>query len=474
MIGKRFARHLDLQAKIGLVLLGVIVPTFVVVTIAQNKLTRPILEEDIRQIGEQSGGRLAAEIVSDRLLQLPKPTPVIEARVQEMLYTQPNIVRIDVIAKDPVTGTPRVVATNIEEDPEDKEVPPAAFDLVEQTASEYKVDENGVGFWDIHVPIEQKIPHSHSRILGAVHVVISTKLVGRFAITLWKATIAAAVFSMFALLLGLGYFLRKTIQNDRKLRQAETQNIQLTEQLHEAERQIMNTEKMAVMGQLTASFAHEIGTPLTAIGGHLQLLKDEIPGEKASSLDRVDIIDGQLQKIEGIVKSFLQSTAKPPSQRQLVDLNQIADKTLRILKPRTESMGVDVKRSYDRNLGPIRVVPLDLEQILLNLMNNSLDSMGSKREKSRAMLEVGTDLSNREGKQWAEISVYDTGEGIKKADLNNVLKPFFTTKPPGEGTGLGLTICQQLAHKYGGHLEIESKESQWTRVKLRLPYQANA
>ena len=91
--------------------------------------------------------------------------------------------------------------------------------------------------------------------------------------------------------------------------------------------------------------------------------------------------------------------------------------------------------------------------------------------KSRAILEVGTDISVRDGKQWAEISVYDTGEGIPKADLGKVLKPFFTTKPPGEGTGLGLAICQQLAHKYGGHLNIESKESAWTRVSVRLPYQ---
>jgi signal transduction histidine kinase len=278
---------------------------------------------------------------------------------------------------------------------------------------------------------------------------------------------------MFALIVGLWYFLRKTIQNDRKLRQAETQNLQLTEQLHETQRQLMTTEKLAVMGQLTASFAHEIGTPLTAIGGHLALLKDELPNESKSQLERVDVIDGQLQKIADIVKSFLQNTAKPPSQRQLVDLNQIADKTLRIVKPRTDALGVEVKRSYDRNMGPIRVVPLDLEQILLNLMNNSLDSIRSKGEKSRAILEVGTDISVKNGKQWAEIFVYDTGEGIKKADLGKVLKPFFTTKPPGEGTGLGLAICQQLAHKYGGHLEIDSKESHWTRVMIRLPFQAN-
>src|SRR5580698_4529885 len=109
-------------------------------------------------------------------------------------------------------------------------------------------------------------------------------------------TAIAAASSMIALLVGLGYFLRKTIQNDRRLREAESQNLQLTEQLHEAERQLMNTEKLAVMGQLTASFAHEIGTPLTAIGGHLQLIKDDLPENIPSSEsneERIDIINGQ-------------------------------------------------------------------------------------------------------------------------------------------------------------------------------------
>jgi signal transduction histidine kinase len=124
-------------------------------------------------------------------------------------------------------------------------------------------------------------------------------------------------------------------------------------------------------------------------------------------------------------------------------------------------------------MGPVRVVPLDIEQILLNLVNNSLDSLKAKneaRERGKQALELSTQIDQRGGKPWAVVSVYDTGEGIRKGDLSNVLKPFFTTKRPGEGTGLGLTICQQLARKYGGVLEIDSKEGGWTRVTLRLPY----
>jgi signal transduction histidine kinase len=473
---RRLRRHLDLQAKISLVLVAVILPTFLIVTIAENKFTLPILEEEIRQIGINSGKTLAVRIDSGRLLSLPRPEPAIENSLQEILFTQPDIVRIDVIAKDSASGVLKVVASNIEDDPN---TPPQAFSLVESVTSEFKPDEAGNGAWDIYVPIEHRSrdPRGPKRLLGMVHVVVSTQLIGSIASTLWKTTATAATFSVVSLIVVLSYFLRKTIANDRLLRLAESLNLQLTEQLHEAQRQLMITEKLAVMGQLTASFAHEIGTPLNAIGGHLQLLKEEISPEARGMLEpRFEVVNGQLSKIEKIVKSFLQSTAKPISQKQLVDINRLVDKTLGIVTPRVESLRVEVKKKFDRDMGPIRAVPLDLEQILLNLINNSLDSIYAKvdgKEKSRPLLEVMTEISKTQGREWAQISVYDTGEGIRKVDLKNVLKPFFTTKRPGEGTGLGLTICQQLAKKYEGDLLIDSKEGAWTRVVFRLPYHSN-
>lgn len=473
---RKLIRRLDLQAKIFIVLVAVVVPTFVIVTVAENQFTRPIIEDEIRQVGINTGKTLAAEIDSSRLLAQANPTPAIEGRIQEVLYSQPSISRIDVFAKDIVTGLNRIVATNVEDDPAAPTPAPAV--LIDSVTSEYRTDEFGVGYWDINVPIEHRARdvRGPKRILGAVHVIVSTKLVERIVVALWRTTATAASFSVVALILGLSYFLRKTVNNDRKLRQAETQNVQLTSQLHEAERQVMNTEKLAVMGQLTASFAHEIGTPLNAIGGHLQLLKEDLSSaEKPQSIaDRLSIINGQVSKIESIVKSFLQSTAKPTSQTQLVDINQLTDKTLGIVRPRIDALGVEIRRDFDRNLGPIRIVPLELEQILLNVVNNSLDSLKGKRElreRSRLALEVTTAETEANGKKWAQISVYDTGEGIKKSDMSKVLKPFFTTKPPGEGTGLGLTICQQIAHKYGGVLEIDSREGAWTRVNLKLPYE---
>jgi signal transduction histidine kinase len=301
--------------------------------------------------------------------------------------------------------------------------------------------------------------------------------VNQISDSLWKITTTAAAVSFTILFLALTFFLRKTLLNERLLRKAESQNLQLAEKLHEAERQLMNTEKLAVMGQLTASFAHEIGTPLGSIQGHLQLLREEVEElarkdfeEKFS--ERFSILGSQVSKIAQIVKSFLQSTAKPTSQRQLVDLSRIADQTLGIVRPRLEVLGVDVSRQYDHAMGPLRVVPVDLEQILLNLVNNSLDSIASKNRhrNNRSQIQIATGVAQEGAQQWATVSVYDTGVGIRRTDLPNVLKPFFTTKRPGEGTGLGLTICQEIARKYGGRLDFDSREGAWTRVTLRLPY----
>ncbi|MEO5970559.1 MAG: ATP-binding protein [Bdellovibrionia bacterium] len=469
---KVFRRKLDLQAKISLVLVSVILPTFLIVTVAENKIALPILEEELRQLGINAAKTLAAEIDSSRWLTLARPTPVIENALQDIVSAQPDIVRIDVMVRDPVTKNVKIIASNIEDDPASP-LP----NLVEVVSSEFRDDGNGGGTWEVNVPIEHKSrdPRGPKRLLGSIHVSVSAQSIGRVATTLWKTTAAAAVFSVVSLILLLSYFLRKTIANDRLLRQATSHNLQLTERLQDAQRQLMNSEKLAVMGQLTASFAHEIGTPLNAIGGHLQLLRDDIPPESGKKVgERLEIVNGQLGKIESIVKGFLQSTAKPTSQKQLVDINLLADKALEILTPRVSSLKVEIKRDFDRSIGPIRAVPLDIEHILLNLLNNSLDSIKSKqshREKLLSHLEIKTQVLHSSGKDWIGISVYDTGEGIRKVDLKNVLKPFFTTKPPGEGTGLGLAICREIAHKYGGDLGVDSKEGAWTRITLRLPYQ---
>lgn len=483
-------RKLDLRAKISLALIAVLLPVFSLLAFSAHLFIRPTLLREIEQIGISAGKTLATEIVAQKLLQKNDREHLIESRVREFLYLQQNIRRIEVFARDPESGKNLLVASSIEEDPEDVkfEAPEVTKITTELNEDPADVTERG---WDVWVPIlsgtpglevrrDPKVPadpKGSSRItepkpVGAVRVVVSINLVSRLARISSNLSIVGGAIGLILLFFLLNGALRKTIENDRKLREAESENLVLSEQLHEVERNLLNLEKFAVLGQLTATFAHEIGTPLNAIGGHLALLKEEAAPKLSSASDRIEIIEGQVAKIAGIVRGFLQNTSKPVSQKQLVDPHQIVEKTLSIVRPRLESLGVQIERDFDRSLGPIRIVPVDFEQILLNLVNNSLDSIRMKGANDARRLKLTTRVTKVGASEGIEIRIRDTGEGIEPDDLERVFQPFFTTKGPGEGTGLGLSICRDLLKKYGGHLGIESKLGEWTEVVLDLPYRS--
>lgn len=469
---KKF-RALDLQVKVTLTLIAVILPTFLVITLLVNRLTQPYLEEEVRQIGIASAKTLALEIERERILSRPNTQEVLEKHISELLSVQPNILRFDVYKKN-ADGNGDLIASS-HDFPSDSPTVPLDDRIISRP-----LNQESESIWEISVPITQKSGSSKSgpiKLLGNVRLQISLQLVGEILAGFQRFSLAAGLMSVLTLFALLSFFLRRTIQNDRLLRRARTQNSKLHEQLHEAQRQVMNNEKLAVMGQLTANFAHEIGTPLNAIGGHLQLLREELDSSRpplGSARERIEILNGQVSKIEHIVRELLQTTAKPNSQTQLVDLNRVAEKTLSLVHPRADALGIEISAHLDRALGPVRLVPIDLEQILLNLVNNSLDALQDKSDRrpgDRLLLELNTRTKEQDDAHWAEITVRDTGLGISAEDLQSVVKPFFTTKAPGQGTGLGLTICHQLVKKYDGVLDLSSKEGSWTEVKIRFPFQ---
>lgn len=458
--------RLDLQAKVVVVLFLVIAPTFLLVSLAVSQITIPVIEREMRTLGMHASRTLAEDLASDRLLTLGQEKSL-EQRLMQTFYLQPNVVQVDAYRMVDKTSYELAATTS---DPSEVGAPPGGI-LPTQVSSVRRVLEDGSGYWEVWSPVKGR----RGQLLGAVRIEVSLRSAIGLGRAVWKVTALAGAGSILLLLIALSYFLRKTIQNDRKLRRAESQNVELSEQLREAERQLMAQEKLAVMGQLTASFAHEIGTPLNAVGGHLQLLHDQFKTASvpATWTKRLDIVTEQLEKIENIVKSFLHSTAKPSSQFQLMDLNTVMEKTLGIVSPRVDALGVTIAKSLDSKLGPVRAVPLDIEQVMLNLLNNSLDSIQSKRRAHPAFspkLEIFSRYRKVGVSEWLEIGVHDTGQGIPKKDLSRVFRPFYTTKAPGEGTGLGLPICQEIAGKYHGRLEVESREGAWTRVTLRMPF----
>ncbi len=456
--------RLDLQAKVVGVLFLVIAPTFLLVSLAVSQITLPVVEEEMRTLGIHASRALAEELVGQRLLQ-PGREKELEDHLLQTFYLQPNVVQVD--AYRTIEGQAFELAATTDE-PSNITLPNA---LPQQLSSYRKSLEDGSDYWVIWHPVKNR----KGGVLGAVRLEVSLRAATGLGRAVGKVMAVAGLVSITLLLVALSYFLRKTIRNDRRLRRAESQNEELSVQLREAERQLALKEKLAVMGQLTASFAHEIGTPLNAIGGHLQLLQEEIAQHKAASawLKRLSVVSDQLVKIENIVKGFLHNTAKPTSQFQLMNVNQVLEKTLSIVGPRMDSLGVRLDKSLDTRLAPVRAVPLDIEQVFLNLLNNSLDSLQSKQRQQGVFspkLEVFSRYRREGLQEWVELGVLDSGLGIPKRDLDRVFQPFYTTKAPEEGTGLGLSICQEIVRKYRGKLQIESKEGVWTKVTVKMPY----
>jgi signal transduction histidine kinase len=336
----------------------------------------PVLEQEVRQIGINAAKSLSSQIENRRLLSEARPEEKVETLLQELFFWQPNIILVDVIQLDERNNLWRVVGSTIDREGSDP-LDNGLFHVGRSITSELKQSGEEI-YWEVISPIYAHIHNNETLPIGGVRLHVSLKTIHDVSAAFLKISTTAAILNVIILIIVLSYFLRRTIANDRLLRQAESQNIALTDQLQDLQRELLNNEKLAVMGQLTASFAHEIGTPLNAIGGHLQLLFSELDSNPQLQ-KRQEIIQSQLHKIEDIVKSFLQSTAKPTSQHQLVDINNIIQRTLSVATPRIDAEKILLRTELDPNLAPIRVVPLEIEQILLNLINNSIDSMRSKK-----------------------------------------------------------------------------------------------
>lgn len=481
----RFARltRMDLQVKVIVVLFAVIVPTFLAMTVVQNRIARPVLETEARRTALTVGKNIATEVISQGLLASGAGQGELEALIRETLYQYPNIIRIDILKREPGTGALRLLLSNFMMNPAPSYV--ENFKPVLAPSGRYLEEDarSRPRLWEVTIPIVKKSSAAkkeprEERLRGYVRVLLSLESVNDVLSAFWRISWIATSVSVVLLIVLLGFFLRKTILNERRLHRAESENTVLSSHLHELERELMNTEKMAAMGQLASKVAHDIGTPLNAMSGHLQLLEADIrafPAQVPSTWhERLAIIDGQVGRIAEVVRGFLQTTSKPVTQRQLVDVNRSVRQVMAIFQARFDAMGVQVFTRLDDGLGPVRIVPMDLEQVLQNVFENSLDSLREKKHSGRRVklqIELETRLDKVDGREWALIRVTDTGVGANRESVAKLLKPFYTTKAPGAGTGLGLTICNEIVRKYGGILELNSKEGVSFEVVIRLPYQ---
>ena len=272
--------------------------------------------------------------------------------------------------------------------------------------------------------------------------------------------------------------------------------------LRRAQDRLIQAEKMASLGQLTAGIAHEIKNPLNFVNNFAGLsveLLDELKETAAPALAALDedkraeideivaMLTGNLEKIaehgrraDGIVKSMLEHSRGESGERRAVDLNALVEEALNLAyhgaRAQDQSFNITLERDFAAAIAPIELVPQDVTRVLLNLIGNGFYA-ATKRLKDgaepnfRPILKVTT----RDLGEAVEIRVRDNGAGIMPEIRDKLFQPFFTTKPTGEGTGLGLSISYDIVtQQHGGTIAVDSRVGEFTEFAIRLPRQRQA
>ncbi len=235
----------------------------------------------------------------------------------------------------------------------------------------------------------------------------------------------------------------------------------INEELFETQKTLARSERLAIAGQLAAGLAHEIGTPLNSISGHVQLLARQGVGGAAGAR-RLEIIERQIDSIVRTVRQLLSWTRQFDLRLEQVDVRQLLEDSLTLSSPALQHRKINVVRSWGRNCPRVWADPGYLQQVFLNLINNSMDAMPT-----------GGTLTTRTRFQASEkeviIEVEDTGIGIAPDTLQRIFEPMFTTKKMGTGAGLGLAISDQIVRQHRGCIRAESEVGRGTRFTIVLP-----
>jgi signal transduction histidine kinase/ligand-binding sensor domain-containing protein len=278
---------------------------------------------------------------------------------------------------------------------------------------------------------------------------------------------------------------------EEKVKHRTAQLNKSVEDLKATQSQLVQSEKMASLGELTAGIAHEIQNPLNFVNNFSEVNKEllaEMAEEiKNGNIDEVkslanDIADNEEKIIfhgkraDAIVKGMLQHSRASSGQKEPTDINLLADEYLRLayhgLRAKDKSFNATLKTDFDKSIGNINVVPQDIGRVILNLITNAFYVVSEKSSLAKASeedYEPTVWVSTKKEKNQILISVKDNGNGIPQKALDKIFQPFFTTKPTGQGTGLGLSLSYDIVMAHGGELRVETKEGEGTEFTIALP-----
>ena len=278
------------------------------------------------------------------------------------------------------------------------------------------------------------------------------------------------------------------------------------DELRSTQAQLIQSEKMASLGELTAGIAHEIQNPLNFVNNFSEIntelideMKEDLSaGSWQSAAEIADDIKQNLEKInhhgkraEAIVKAMLQHSRTSTGKKELTDLNALADEYLRLayhgLRAKDKSFNATMKTEFDVTIGKISVIPQDLGRVILNLITNAFYAVNEKKKSTAPQppegglyeptVTLSTSLIPPSGGGGAgtsgafvTISVSDNGNGIPQIAIDKIFQPFFTTKPTGKGTGLGLSMSYEIVTKaHGGELKVDNRPGEGVTFTIILP-----
>ncbi len=272
--------------------------------------------------------------------------------------------------------------------------------------------------------------------------------------------------------------------------QKQKANKKLTNTLSElksTQSQLIHSEKMASLGELTAGIAHEIQNPLNFVnnfseinGELIEEVSESIENGKSEGIknmlrdikDNSEKINHHGKRADAIVKGMLQHSRSSSGKKEPTDINALAEEYLKLayhgLRAKDKSFNATIKTDFDSNVGIVNIIPQDIGRVILNLITNAFYAVTEKKKLQPDGYEPTVSVSSKKINDTIELIVKDNGNGISPNIINKVFQPFFTTKPTGQGTGLGLSLAYDIVKTHGGELKIETEEGEGAIFTMKL------
>ena len=266
----------------------------------------------------------------------------------------------------------------------------------------------------------------------------------------------------------LNMMLKRLEENKKELKSHISSLEKANEEIRKAQDEIIRSEKLASVGRLATGVAHEIGNPIGIILGYLELLKKGGLTEEEEN-DFLNRIESEITRINDIIRQLLDFSRLTSGERRETSVHKLVSDLVDLLKPQPMMANIKIKPVFEAARDTVWADPNQLKQVFLNIIINAADAMGVEGASDDDARPKALSIKTKAAKDSIELRFADTGSGIPEEDLDHIFDPFYTTKEPGKGTGMGLSVCYRIVEGMGGTIRAESTLGKGTTLIVRIP-----